>query len=475
MSNTTQSKAASRIAALLDENSFVEIGSRVTARNTDFNEASEKAPSDGVITGYGLIDGGLVYVYSQDAAVMGGSLGEMHARKIARLYDLAMKMGAPVVGLLDSTGLRLQESTDALNAFGELYLKMSLASGVIPQISAVLGSCGGGLAVAAGLSDFVFMEENAKLFVSSPNALAGNKTEDTASAQFQSEKTGLADFVGSEADILAQIRSLVAILPSNNEDEAPYSEVQDDLNRVCADIKNAVGDTSILLSQISDGNMFCEVKSASAKSMVTGFIKLNGTTVGAVANRTEIYDEKGEKTEDFKPCLTAKGCEKAAKFVEFCDAFDIPVLTVTNASGFMADMHNEFRIAKAAARLTYAFANATVPKVNVITGSAYGSAYTIMNSQALGADMTFAWEDAKIGMMDASLAAGIIGAGKDASEISKIAADYDAKQQSVDAAAARGYVDTVIAAEDTRKMVIGAFEMLYTKRDDRPDKKHGTV
>ncbi|MBR1900340.1 MAG: carboxyl transferase [Lachnospiraceae bacterium] len=476
MSNTAQSKAADRIAALLDDNSFVEIGSLVTARSTDFNLSDEKAPSDGVITGYGLIDDSLVYVYSQDASVLGGSIGEMHARKIARLYDLAMKMGAPVIGLLDSAGMRLQESTDALDAFGALYRKMALASGVIPQITAVLGSCGGGLAVAAGMSDFVFMEgSKAKLFVNSPNALAGNKEEDTASAKFQSEMSGLADFVGTEEDILAQIRTLVSILPANNADEAPLTEAGDDLNRVCEGLEGAAGDTSILLSQISDGNLFCEVKAAAAKEMVTGFIKLNGTTVGAVANRTEIYGADGEKEADFQPQLTAKGCEKAARFVEFCDAFDIPVLTLTNATGFRADKHNEFRIARAAARLTAALAEATVPKVNVIVGKAFGSAYTIMNSQALGADLTFAWDNAQIGMMDAKLAAGIMYDGKDADTLASKAAEYAQLQESVNAAAQRGYVDTVIKAEDTRKMVIGAFEMLYTKSEERPDKKHGTI
>jgi acetyl-CoA carboxylase carboxyltransferase component len=476
MSNTAQSSAAARIAALLDENSFVEIGKSVTARSTDFNLTDEKAPSDGVITGYGLIDDSLVYVFSQDAQVLGGSLGEMHAKKITRLYDLAMKMGAPVIGLLDSTGLRLQESTDALNAFAELYKKMSLASGVIVQITAVLGCCGGGLAVAAGMSDFVFMEKDkAKLFVNSPNALAGNKDDDTSTAAFQSASTGLVDFVGSEEDILSQIRTLISILPANNEDEAPYSEVTDDLNRICADLENAAGDSSILLSQISDDNLFVEVKGDYSKEMVTGFLKLNGTTVGAIANRTEVYDEKGEKTAEFKPVLSAGGCEKASGFVRFCDAFDIPLLTVTNASGFLASKHNEYRIAKAAAGLSYNLASATVPKVNLIVGKAFGSAYSIMNSQGLGADLTFAWEDSQIGMMDAKLAAGIMYA-NESGDVQKEKAEAFAKaQESAEAAAKRGYVDTIIKAEDTRKMVIGAFEMLYTKKEDRPARKHGTV
>ena len=209
--------------------------------------------------------------------------------------------------------------------------------------------------------------------------------------------------------------------------------------------------------------------------MVTGFIKLNGMTVGAVANRTEVYGDDGEKKEEFEAVLTAKGARKAAKFVEFCDAFEIPVLTITNTTGFKADLHSERCIAKAAAQLTYAFANATVPKVNVIAGKAYGSAYTVMNSKALGADMTFAWENAEIGMMDAKLAAKIMYDGSDASVINEKAAEYASLQSSAEAAARRGYVDTLIEAADTRKYVIGAFEMLFTKREDRPAKKHGTV
>ena len=228
MSNTSQ--ASRRINALLDPNSFVEIGAKVTARATDFNLKQTPTPSDGVITGYGIIDGSLVYVYSQDASVLGGSVGEMHARKIVRLYELAMKTGAPVIGLIDSAGLRLQEATDALNGFGEIYRSQALASGVIPQITAVFGSCGGGLALIPGLTDFTFMEkEGAKLFVNSPNAIAGNYTEkcDTSSAAFQSEKSGLVDFTGEEGEILSGIRELIGMLPANNEDNDSYEECTD--------------------------------------------------------------------------------------------------------------------------------------------------------------------------------------------------------------------------------------------------------
>lgn len=478
MSNTAQSLASTRIASLLDENSFVEIGGYVTARNTDFNMQQTETPGDGVVTGYGVIDGHLVYVYSQDASVLGGTIGEMHAKKIAGLYDMALKMGAPVIGLLDCAGLRLQEATDALNAFGEIYLKQTMASGVVPQITAIFGRCGGGLALVPALTDFTFMEgKKAELFVNSPNALDGNSKDkcDTASAAFQSEESGLVDFVGTEDEIMAQIRELVCMLPANNEDDMSYEECTDDLNRVSADLANAAGDTSILLSNIADDNNFVEVKAAFAPDMVTGFIRLNGTTVGCVANRTEVYGEDGKVEKSFDCVLSALGAQKAAEFVTFCDAFEIPVLSLTNVAGFKASKCTEKRIAKAAAKLTYAFANATVPKVNVIIGKAFGSAYVAMNSKAIGADVTFAWSQAQIGMMDAQLAAKIMYADTDIKVINEKAAEYAALQSSAMAAAKRGYVDNIIEAEDTRKYVIGAFEMLFTKRDDRPAKKHGTV
>ena len=474
---STTSQASQRINALLDENSFVEIGGLVTARATDFNLKQTETPSDGVVTGYGVIDGNLVYVYSQDASVLNGSVGEMHAKKIANLYDLAMKTGAPVIGLIDSAGLRLQEATDALNAFGEIYMKQTLASGVIPQITAVFGSCGGGLALIPGITDFTFMEEKkAKLFVNSPNALDGNEISkcDTSAAAFQSEETGLVDMVADEASILAQIRQLVAILPANNEDLA-LDDCTDDLNRACADIANCVGDTSIALSQIADNGVFVEVKQNYAKSMVVGFMKLNGATVGAVANRTEVYNEDGEVAEKFDAVLSARGAEKAAEFITFCDAFDIPVLSLTNVKGFAATQCAEKRMAKAASKLTYAFANATVPKVNVILGKAYGSAYVAMNSKAIGADITIAWPDAEIGMMDAKLAAKIICDGQGADAIDACAKEYAALQNNVVSAAKRGYVGQIVEPVDTRKYVIGAFEMLATKCEGRPEKKHGTV
>jgi acetyl-CoA carboxylase carboxyltransferase component len=463
---------------LLDENSFVEIGALVTARNTDFNLKQEEAPSDGVVTGYGVIDGNLVYVYSQDASVLGGSVGEMHAKKIVRLYDLAIKTGSPVIGLIDSAGLRLQEATDALNAFGEIYLKQVEASGVVPQITAIFGSCGGGLALIPSITDFTFMEsEKAKLFVNSPNALEGNYKEkcDTSSAKWQSSEVGNVDVVADEATVYAQIRELVSLLPSNNEDADAYKECSDDLNRACENLDGAIEDPAVIAGQIADNGLFFETKRDYAKEMVTGFIRLNGATVGLVGNRTAIYDENGKVSEKFDDKLTAHACEKAAEFVNFCDAFDLPVLTITNATGFGSSKCDEKHVAKAAGKLVYALANATVPKVNLITGKAFGSAYVIMNSKAIGADITISWPNAQIGSMDAKLAAKIICDGKDADTVAKAAADYAQLQNNVKSAAARGYVDEIIEAADTRKYVIGAFEMLFTKRDERPAKKHGTV
>lgn len=475
---SSSSQARQRINALLDENSFVEIGALVTARNTDFNLKQEETPSDGIVTGYGVIDGNLVYIYSQDASVLGGSIGEMHAKKIVRLYDLAIKTGSPVIGLIDSTGIRLQEATDALNAFGEIYLKEVEASGVVPQITVVFGSCGGGLSLIPSLTDFTFMEaDKARLFVNSPNALEGNYKEkcDTSSAKWQSSETGNVDVVADEATIYAQVRELVSLIPSNNEDGDSYQECADDLNRVCENLDGATADPSVIARQISDNGVFFETKREFAKDMVTGFIRLNGATVGFVANRTAVFDENGKEAEKFTDKLSAKACEKAAEFVNFCDAFDLPVLTLTNATGFGTSKCDERHAAKAAGKLVYALANATVPKVNLVTGKAFGSAYVIMNSRAIGADVTFSWPDAQIGTMDANLAAKIMCDGKDAETVSKAASDYAALQNNVKSAAARGYVDEIVEPADTRKYVIGAFEMLFTKRDERPAKKHGTV
>lgn len=474
MSNSTNS-ARQRISSLLDQQSFMEIGAMVTARNTDFDLSQSDTPSDGVITGYGLIDGNLVYVYSQDASVLGGTIGEMHSKKIASVYQMAMKMGAPVIGLIDCAGMRLQESVDALDSFGEIYAAQVAASGVVPQISAVFGSCGGGLAAVPALSDFAYIEkEYGKVFVNSPNAVKGNHVGkcDTAGAEYQGSNTGCIDSVGTAEEILAEIRQLVCVLPGNNAECGREDECTDDLNRKCANLAGCKEDTRLALAQISDGNLFVEAKKGFAKNMVAGFIKLNGKTIGAVANATAVYDENGEKAESFEAALTARGCNKAAEFVNFCDAFDIPVLSLVNVEGFGNTECSEKNLPKAMARMTAAFAGATVPKVNVIIGNAYGSAYVMMNSKSIGADLVYAWEGSKVGMMDAALAAKIMYEGKPADVIAEKTKAYQKLQSSVETAARRGQVDLIIAPEDTRKYAAAAFEMLYTKGAGEPVKKH---
>lgn len=475
MSNKLTLSASDRIATLLDDSSFVEVGAYVTARNTDFNTSDIETPADGVVTGYGTIDGRLVYVYSQDATVLGGSVGEMHAKKIAKVYDMALKMGAPIIGLVDCAGLRLQEATDSLDAFGSIFLKQAMASGVVPQITGIFGVCGGGSAIIPALSDITYMvKDDAKLFVNSPNALDANYVEklDTAAATYQSENNAVVDEVlEDDAAVLGRIRQVVAMLPSNNEDDSNFIDCVDDLNREIPNLEGLKDDARSVLAHISDGNVFVELKKEYAKEVVIGFIKLNGTTVGCVANQVT----------DGDTVLSTDGATIAADFVNFLDAFNIPVLTLTNVKGFKATVEEEKTMAKAVAKLTYAFANATVPKVNLVMGDAMGSAYVAMNSKSIGADIEYAWNTAKIGTMDPDSAVKIMyakelsDASYDKDVVASKKAEYTEKMSSAMAAAKRGYVDDIIEGSATRKRLIAAFEMLYTKREERPLKKHGAV
>jgi acetyl-CoA carboxylase carboxyltransferase component len=470
MSNKLSLSASDRINALLDDSSFVEIGAYVKARNTDFNIQDKDTPKDGVITGYGVIDGNLVYVYSQDAKVLGGSIGEMHAKKIANLYDMAMKMGAPVIGMIDCAGLRLQEATDALNAFGEVYLKQTLASGVIPQITAIFGTCGGGAALIPTLTDFTYMtKDGAKLFVNSPNALEENNTVklDTSTAEYVSENTANVDDVfETEEELLGAVRALVDMLPSCNQDEK-IDSATDDINRIIPNLDSFKNDGRAVLQNISDNSVFVEMKKNFASDIVTAFIKLDGMTVGCVANQEDV--------------ITTNGAYKAEEFVKFCDAFNIPVLTLVNVAGFASTVREEKIISKALAKLTYAYADATVPKVTVVMDKAYGTAYTVMNSKAIGADMVYAWPDAVIGTMDPEMAVKIIYDDELAAAADKLAfikekkAEYTEALSGAVSAASRGYIDDIIEPDATRKRVIAAFEMLISKDEVRPYKKHGTI
>ena len=477
MSNSNTMSAKDRIASLVDENSFVELGAGITKRSTDFNMQEKSVPADGVITGYGLIQNNPVYVYSQDASALNGTIGEMHAKKIAHIYELAMKTGVPVIGLIDCAGMRLQESTDALAGFGQIYKMKAKASGVIPQISAIFGNCGGGVAVMAAMSDFTFMEQNnGKLFVNSPNTLEGNYTDklDTASADFQKTASVVDVICDGEAEVFENVRNLVSILPENNNEIGGMEECLDDLNRLVPDFAAEVKDPAAALEDLGDNNFFLELKKDFAKEMVTGFISLDGMTVGCVANRTAVYGEDGSEQESFEARLTSDGCDKAASFIKTCDAFNIPILTLTNVEGFATTVEEEKTIASKAAALTAAFAEADVPKVNLITGNAYGSAYITMNSNHIGADMVFALPDAKIGMMDAQVAAKIMYADDKDADLAAKAAEF-AAQSGTEAAAARGYIDSIISPEAARKQLIFAFELLFTKSEYPIGKKHGTI
>ncbi len=470
MSNKLSLSASDRINALLDDSSFVEIGAYVKARNTDFNIQDKDTPKDGVITGYGVIDGNLVYVYSQDAKVLGGSIGEMHAKKIANLYDMAMKMGAPVIGMIDCSGLRLAEATDALNAFGTVYGKQSMASGVVPQITAIFGSCGGGAALIPALSDFTFMtKDNAKLFVNSPNALEGNdiSKNDTSAAEYVSENTANVDAVfETEEELLGEIRALVDILPSCNEDEKIDSST-DNPNRIIPNLDSLKGDARAIIENIADNSVVIEMKKTYAADIVTSFIKMDGMTVGCVANQEDV--------------ITTAGAYKAEEFVDFCDAFGIPVLTLVNVTSVAATINEEKKISKALAKLTNAYADATVPKVTVITDKAYGTAYTVMNSKAIGADMVYAWPDSVIGTMDPEMAVKIMYDEELAAADDKLAFIKEKKAEYIEAlsgaasAASRGYIDDIIEPDATRKRVIAALQMLLSKEEMRPYKKHSTI
>ncbi|MCR5430614.1 MAG: carboxyl transferase [Eubacterium sp.] len=443
MSNT---KARERIDNLLDDNSFVEIGALVKARSTDFNIQETDTPSDGVVTGYGLINGELVFVYSQDPDVLGGSIGEMHAKKIMNIYEKAIDMGAPIIGLIDSSGFRVQESVDALEAFGQIYFMQSNAYGIIPQITMLFGECGGALSILSKLSDFTFMEkDSAKLFVNSPNTIADNKTVDSSSADYQG-KIGNVDFVVSESDIYTKVRNLVSTIPSNSSVPAVDVEATDDLNRG-VEIENKIANPTEVIKELSDDAFVIEAKKDYSKDIVTAFIKLNGVTIGVVANKE--YDGQNKFTTD--------GLKKASDFVITCDSLGIPILTLTNCEGFDSSFETEKDGVSEASNLVFAFSNATVPKVNLIVGKAIGSGYMIMNSKATGADMVYALPKAQISVMEASKASEVIyGDNSKVDEFKKL-------QGSIQNVASRGYIDTIINPIDTRKYLIGAFEMLYTK------------
>lgn len=454
MGNSATMSAKARIEALVDANSFVEIGGMITKRNTDFNMQEKAVPADGVITGYGVIDSNLVFVYSQDVTALNGSVGEMHAKKIANLYEMAIKAGAPVIELIDCAGIRVQEAFDALAGFGDIYMAKVKASGIIPQISAILGSCGGGVAIASRFSDLTLMDNsNGKLFVNSPNAIAGNREElcNTANASFQAEAGNVDIVCENETEVINQIRDLVMMLPANA-GVSCEEECTDDMNRVLDGFRGYATDAVQALTQIADNQKFVELKKEYGTEMVTGLLKLNGDTVGAIANAKE-------------GILSTAGCKKAEQFTYFCDSFGIPVITLTNVKEYASTMEEEKTISQAVADMMYAFASADIPKINVITGEAYGSAYVAMNSKHVGADYVMALDSAKVGVMDAKVAAQVMCQDEITKEadtktaLEEKAKEFEALQNGAEGAARRGYVDNVIEGGDIRKHLIYALQM----------------
>lgn len=478
--------ARERILALMDEGSFVEVDAFVKHRCTEFGMADVEAPGEGVVTGYGTVDGRLVYVYAQDFTVIGGSLGEMHAKKICKIMDMALKMGAPVIGMNDSGGARIQEGINALAGFGEIFYRNTKASGVIPQISVIMGPCAGGAVYSPALTDFVFMvEKTSQMFITGPQvikAVTGEEVtlEDLGGANAQAEKSGVAHFTSvSDEECIEKIKKLLSYIPSNNLEETPYISSTDEINRVSEkltsiipDDANKAYDVKALISEIVDNADFFEIMEKFAKNIVIGFARMNGQTVGIVAN------QPAQKA----GALDVDAADKAARFIRFCDCFNIPIVTFTDVPGYLPGVSQEHSgIIRHGAKLLYAYSEATVPKINVITRKAYGGAYIAMSSKHLGADMVMAWPTAEIAVMGPDGAANIIfkddiknSADPIATRQEKIE-EYREKLANPYEAAKYGYVDDIIEPDSTRPRIIAALEMLASKRESAPAKKHGNI
>ena len=478
--------ARERINALLDEGSFVEIDAFVTHRCHEFGMEAVDAPAEGVVTGYGTVDGRLTYVYAQDFTVIGGSLGEMHAKKICKVMDMAAKMGAPVIGMNDSGGARIQEGVDALAGFGEIFIRNTQYSGVIPQISVIMGPCAGGAVYSPAITDFIFMvDKTSKMFITGPQVVKSVTGEDVTAedlggSKVHAEKSGVAHFTAaSDEECIAQIRTLLSYLPQNNLEETPYVAPVDPINRlseklttIVPDEPNKAYDVKEVINEIVDAGSFFEVQAAFAQNIVVGFARFNGNAVGIVANQPKV--KAGS--------LDIDSSNKAARFVRFCDSFNIPLVTLTDVPGYFPGKDQEQGgIIRHGAKLLYAYSEATVPKINVITRKAYGGAYIAMSSKHIGADIVMAWPTAEIAVMGPDGAANIIFKNDIANSADPMTTraekiqEYSNKFASPFVAAQRGYVDDIIEPDSTRPRIIAALEMLESKRETRPAKKHGNL
>lgn len=477
--------ARERVDLLIDKGSFQELGRFVTHRSQDFGLDKNIPLGDGVVTGYGTVNGRLVYVFSQDFTIFGGSLAEAHAEKIVKIMDLAMKNGAPVIGLNDSGGARIQEGVVSLGGYADIFYRNTLASGVVPQISAIMGPCAGGAVYSPAITDFnIMVEGSSYMFVTGPNVV---KTvtheevtfEELGGASAHSTKSGVAHFTATnDLDAIEQIKKLLSYLPQNCEEVSPEipcdtpDEANPELNSVVPGNPNQPYDIKDVICKIIDKESFFEVHKNYAPNIVVGFGRLAGKSIGIIANQP-MY---------FAGVLDIESSKKAARFVRFCDAFNIPLLVFEDVPGFLPGTDQEWRaIITNGAKLLYAFSEATVPRITVITRKAYGGAYDVMNSKHIGADLNFAWPTAEIAVMGAKGAAEIIFR-KEISETKDPESKLKAKENEYNnmlanpyIAAARGYIDEVIKPEDTRNRLIRAYKMLENKVDKLPKKKHGNI
>ncbi len=478
--------ARERFNLLFDKNTFVEINAFVKPRETYFENNSKNLVSEGVVTGYGRINGRLVYAYAQDYTVAEGSLSEMHAKKICTVIDNAMKMGVPIVGLTDSAGARISESIDVLSGYGKIFFKTSMASGVIPQINAIMGPCAGGAVYSPAIADFIFMvKDTSQMFITAPEVIKSVTGEDVSAEELGGAMThntisGVSHFLAdNDRECIEGIRELLLYLPSNNIETTPLRQTGDDFNRIEQSLNTIIHDSldneyevMDIIARIVDNGEFLEVQKDFARNIVIGFATLGGKSIGIVANRCMEIDGS----------IDMRAAKKAARFIRTCDAFNIPILNIVDVPRFMPSMSQKYGgMIRHGAKLIYAFAEATVPKVSLIVGKAYGVAYIAMCSKEIGADFVLAWPTAQIAVMGPKGAANIIyrddimNADDPISMRTQKMEEYIEEYATPYKAAERGLVDDVIEPSSTRVRLIDIFDMLSSKREKRPAKKHGNI
>lgn len=472
--------ARERLHLLFDENSFVETGALRKHNCHYFGQEKKDIPADGVVTGYGTVDGRLVFAFAQDFTVSGGSLGEAHAEKIVELQKMAMKVGAPIIGMNDSGGARIQEGVAALSGFGDMFMQNTLASGVIPQICAIMGPCAGGAVYSPALMDFVYMVKGtSQMFLTGPKvveSVTGEQisAEDLGGAMTHNSISGVSQFAAEDdEDCIRQIRYLLSFLPGNNMEDAPVVDTGDDpartdpaLDHIIPDEANMAYDMYDIIKSLVDNGEYYEVLKHWAKNAITAFARMDGQTVGVVANQPKMM----------AGCLDYNASDKIARFVRFCDCFNIPLVTLVDVPGFLPGSQQEHAgVIRHGAKILYAYCEATVPKITVVTRKAYGGAYIGMCCRQLGADQVFAWPSAEIAVMGAEGAARIIFRKNTPEEREKLTEEYKQNFASPYQAAELGYVDAVIDPQNTRPYIINALKMLAGKHEVHPSKKHGSM